>query len=84
MPYNTGCDVEKSVDPSSRTRAWTLSVLILRGLCTKLTKTENVCLRHVSATYLLSDVMRVPIDGFLSVLFWCENHVKEHGKESKL
>jgi len=32
MPYNTGCGVEKSMDPSSRTRAWTPSVLILRGL----------------------------------------------------
>ena len=32
MPYNTGCGVKKSMDPSSRTRAWMPSVLILRGL----------------------------------------------------
>jgi len=32
MPYNTGYGVEKSMDPGSRTRAWTQSVLILRGL----------------------------------------------------
>jgi len=32
MPYNMGCGVEKSMDPSSRTQAWTPSVLILRGL----------------------------------------------------
>jgi len=35
MPYNTGCGVEKSMDPSSRTREWTPSFLILGGLYDK-------------------------------------------------
>ena len=40
MPYNTGCGVEKSMDPSLLTRAWTPSVLILRVLCNKRCCTE--------------------------------------------
>ena len=42
MPYNTGRGVEKSMNPSSRTRAWTPSVLILRGLWPHATCRSNI------------------------------------------